>query len=130
MKTVNARLIVLSVLLLAAAAFTATASVVETVPIRESFVTFPMQLGEWRGRPLPPFEDDIMAVLDPLEKLRFIRKVRTSSQTFVELTHDYLAERIDAFQASVRRVWPRRQLAARSSRWPPSACGHRRAASR
>jgi len=63
MKAINARLIVLSAVLLAAAGFTATASVVETVPIRESFATFPMQIGEWKGQPLPPFEDDIMAVL-------------------------------------------------------------------
>lgn len=35
----------------------------EAAPPRASFATFPMQMDEWRGVQLPPFEDRILAVL-------------------------------------------------------------------
>ena len=66
-------------------------------------------------------QSDLEGALRPLESLRFIRTVRASDQTLVELTHDYLVERIDAFQTSVRRVGPRRRLAAAMSAFTNSA---------
>lgn len=57
------RLVVLGVLFLGAAGFVARASVTEPVQMRESFATFPMQVGGWTGRLSAPFTDDILAVL-------------------------------------------------------------------
>jgi EpsI family protein len=54
---------VLFVCFIAATGVIARASHIEPVPMRTSFAQFPMQIGEWRGTPLPPISDSIMAVL-------------------------------------------------------------------
>jgi EpsI family protein len=54
---------VLFVCFIAATGVIARASHIEPVPIRTPFAQFPMQIGEWRGTPLPPISDSIMAVL-------------------------------------------------------------------
>jgi EpsI family protein len=41
----------------------ARASHIEPVPIRTSFDTFPMQIGDWKGTALPPIDDNIMKIL-------------------------------------------------------------------
>jgi len=56
-------LLVLGVILLASAAYTAKASVSEPTPIRESLVTFPMQLGRWNGTPAPALTPEVLSVL-------------------------------------------------------------------
>jgi EpsI family protein len=47
----------------AGAAYRATASVSEPVPIRESLVTFPIQVGEWQGVRATPLPANVLAVL-------------------------------------------------------------------
>lgn len=55
---------------------------------------------------------DLKALLALLEKLRLIRTVLATSEMLVELAHDYLVEHLDDFQKTVRRIWPKRLLAA------------------
>jgi EpsI family protein len=57
------RATVLFVCFVVASGVIARASHIEPVPIRTPFDQFPVQIGEWRGRPLPPISDSIMAVL-------------------------------------------------------------------
>ena len=60
MKT---RLLVLSLVLIAASAFIVRASRPEVVPPRESLSRMPMQIGEWSGREAPEMDSRVMAVL-------------------------------------------------------------------
>jgi EpsI family protein len=60
MLTRSATLFVCFVL---AAAAIGRASQSEEVPARLSFDQFPMRMGDWTGRQLPPFEPEILAVL-------------------------------------------------------------------
>jgi EpsI family protein len=60
MKT---RILILSLLLLIAAAFIARASKPEIVPIREPLAGMPMQIGSWKGRQAPDIDSRVMAVL-------------------------------------------------------------------
>ena len=76
MKTPSARLLCLAVFVLGSAGYVAMASETEPVPIRESFVSFPMQLDGWKGAALPEFTKDILAVLGVDEYLS--RTYRTS----------------------------------------------------
>jgi EpsI family protein len=46
-----------------ATGFIAHANRAESIPPRESFDRFPMQIGQWRGTRLPPFEQKILAML-------------------------------------------------------------------
>jgi EpsI family protein len=57
------RATVLCATFLGATAFIAQASRAESVPMRASFDRFPMQIGDWRGAALPPFEPNILRVL-------------------------------------------------------------------
>jgi EpsI family protein len=57
------RSLVLVAIFLAGATLVAMAERPEPAPVRESFDTFPMTLGEWRGVQQPPFEDSILAIL-------------------------------------------------------------------
>ena len=57
------RAVVLSVVLLIAAAAIGRASRSEPVPPRESFATFPMDIGEWRGESADRFDQRILTVL-------------------------------------------------------------------
>jgi len=49
--------------LLAGVVVLARASETEPVPIRQSFDTFPMTLGDWEGQRLPDFDQDVLKVL-------------------------------------------------------------------
>jgi EpsI family protein len=57
------RAVLLTIVFLATLGLVAQASKSEIVPIRASFVTFPMDIDGWKGRQEPPFADDILAVL-------------------------------------------------------------------
>jgi EpsI family protein len=57
------RAFLLFVCFIGAAGMIARASHIEPVPVRASFDTFPMQIGDWRGMSLPPLADNIMAIL-------------------------------------------------------------------
>jgi EpsI family protein len=57
------RAILLTAAFLATLGLVAQAKQSEIVPIRSSFVTFPMEIDEWRGRQEAPFEDDILVIL-------------------------------------------------------------------
>jgi EpsI family protein len=57
------RTIVLTTLFLTTLGLVARASKSETVQVRASFDTFPMQIEGWKGREEPPFSDDVLAVL-------------------------------------------------------------------
>jgi EpsI family protein len=60
---VLARAIVVFICLAGGAGVLARAQGHETVPIRTSFVEFPMQIGEWRGAQEPPFDPAVLRVL-------------------------------------------------------------------
>jgi len=57
------RVIVIFIALLVAAGAVARADRSEGVPLRASFDTFPMQMGEWRGVQQPPFTEAVLKVL-------------------------------------------------------------------
>ena len=57
------RVVALSVCLLAGAGVIAKASKTEIVPPRQSFVTFPQQVGPWRGQDAERFDDRVLGVL-------------------------------------------------------------------
>jgi EpsI family protein len=57
------RAAVVSALMLVGAAYLTAKSAPEPVAPRESFTTFPMGIGEWRGRQAEPFTADVLAVL-------------------------------------------------------------------
>ena len=57
------RAILLTTVFLATLGLVAQASKSEVVPIRASFVTFPMEIDGWRGRQEAAFADDILAIL-------------------------------------------------------------------
>lgn len=57
----------------------------EDTPLRMSFATFPMQLGEWQGYQRPPFSDDVLKVLgldDYLTRL-YAKPDRTTADLYV-----------------------------------------------
>jgi hypothetical protein len=56
--------------------------------------------------------DDVHALLKVLEDVRFIRSDRRDGLKVVELSHDYLVDRIDELQRRVRLIWPRRLVRA------------------
>ena len=58
-----ARLVTVSVVLLAGVAVLARGTSVEAVPARASFASLPMALEEWTGRSAEPFDAAILAVL-------------------------------------------------------------------
>jgi len=60
---VLARAIVVFICFAGGAAVLARAQGHETVPVRTSFVEFPMQIGEWRGAQAPPFDPLVIRVL-------------------------------------------------------------------
>jgi len=57
------RIILLSLILLAAAGVIGYASRPEITPIRESLSGLPMHVGEWEGRKAADLEDNVMAIL-------------------------------------------------------------------
>jgi len=57
------RLVFVLVVLAAAAIAVARADRAESVPLRAPFTQFPMELGDWRGLQLPPFDSKVLAVL-------------------------------------------------------------------
>jgi EpsI family protein len=57
------RILLLSILFLAASAFIARTSRPEIVPIRESLSGMPMSIGSWEGREVHQIDDRVMAVL-------------------------------------------------------------------
>jgi EpsI family protein len=57
------RAIVVAVCLLSGVVVVARSAKSEAVPIRESFTTFPMQLGPWNGRRLQDFDTRVLNVL-------------------------------------------------------------------
>jgi EpsI family protein len=68
------RLLILSFLFLATAAFIVRASRPEVTPIRQRLSGLPMQLGSWHGRQAPDMEERIRAVLgvdDYLERFYY-----------------------------------------------------------
>lgn len=58
-----ARAIVVFICFAGGAAVMARAQGHETVPVRTSFVEFPIQIGEWRGAQAPPFDPAVIRVL-------------------------------------------------------------------
>lgn len=52
--------------------------------------------------------EDLRELLRLLERVRFIRRGTRDTLEVVELSHDYLVERIDELQRRVRLIWPRR----------------------
>jgi EpsI family protein len=61
--TMITRISILSAFLLLGAAYVATASKTESIPPRESLSHFPDVIAEWRGRPGPEFDQEILDVL-------------------------------------------------------------------
>ena len=59
----TARVLIVVGCLLGASLAVARADRAEETPLRMSFALFPMQLGDWRGEPLPAFDDRVLAVL-------------------------------------------------------------------
>src|SRR5579864_1274196 len=57
------RTLVLSITLLGGAGLVAHANRPEPAPPRVSFDTFPFQIQQWSGRPLPPFEKNVLDIL-------------------------------------------------------------------
>jgi EpsI family protein len=57
------RVVIVLACLLTAAVVVIRADRQEEVPLRTSFATFPMQLGEWRGVPQPPMSEQVAKVL-------------------------------------------------------------------
>lgn len=53
----------LFVFFVAATGVIARASHIEPVPIRTSFDSFPMQIGDWKGAALPPIDANVMKIL-------------------------------------------------------------------
>jgi EpsI family protein len=66
----TARVLILSICLLAGSGFLAVASQTETTVIREGFDGFPLQIGEWKGRDIPIDKDvlDVLRVDDYLSR--------------------------------------------------------------
>jgi EpsI family protein len=58
-----ARAAVLFVCFVLAAAVIGRASQSEQIPVRKPLDQFPMRVGEWEARQLPPFDDEILEVL-------------------------------------------------------------------
>jgi EpsI family protein len=71
--------------LLAASIAVAQADRYEDTPLRTSFALFPMQLGDWRGVQLPPFSDQVLAVLglDDYINRNYVRPDRTEANLYV-----------------------------------------------
>jgi EpsI family protein len=61
--TLNARVGIVAVCLLTASMAVARADRYEEPPARTTFASFPFRLGDWAGQQLPPFSDQILAVL-------------------------------------------------------------------
>jgi EpsI family protein len=57
------RLIILSIVLLAGAAFIARASRPEAIPTHELLAGLPMQIGDWKGQASPDMDSSVLAVL-------------------------------------------------------------------
>lgn len=57
------RLLVLTAVFVGGAGLVAMAERPEPVPVRKSFNSFPMFIGNWRGVQQPPIEDNILALL-------------------------------------------------------------------
>jgi EpsI family protein len=72
---VGARAVVIAVLLVAAAVYVRAAAGAEARVDREPLETFPWQIAEWSGYPLPPFDADVLRVLGADEYLhrRYVR---------------------------------------------------------
>jgi EpsI family protein len=69
---VTGRLLVVALCFAAASGVLARASRSETVPVRESFATFPMQVGAWSGERAPDFDEAIQRELGVDEYLNAI----------------------------------------------------------
>jgi EpsI family protein len=63
MSHIYSRAIALCVMLVATTVFLANARRAEVRVAREAFAGFPIQLGEWRGQPDPPLDEDVLRVL-------------------------------------------------------------------
>ena len=59
----RARILVVFVCLFATVVLDARADRYEVPPTRTSFAAFPMQFGEWQGTQLPPFTENVLAIL-------------------------------------------------------------------
>lgn len=79
------RVIVVVGLLLAASIAVARADRHEETPLGLPFSLFPMELGEWRGEQLPPFADNVLAVLglDDYLSRNYTRPDRTVANLYV-----------------------------------------------
>jgi EpsI family protein len=82
---VRTRVIIVVLCLLAASIAVARADRHEDVPLRMSFSLFPMQLGDWRGVQLPPFSDQVLAVLglDDYLTRNYVRPDRTFANLYI-----------------------------------------------
>ena len=65
---------------------------------------------EGLARALETDEDRLLDLLARLERTRFIRRGKRDLHVVVELSHDYLVERLDELGARVRTIWPQRTL--------------------
>jgi EpsI family protein len=86
-KAPLARWLALSALFLGFAFYTVYASEIEPVPIRESFVTFPMTVNGWIGAKSPDFTEKELAVLGVDEYLT--RSYRLERKAYVGLYIGY-----------------------------------------
>lgn len=79
------RVTIVVVTLLAASLAVARADRAEEIPLRTPFSLFPMQLGSWRGVQLPPFSDQVLAVLglDDYITRDYVRDDRTAANLYV-----------------------------------------------
>ena len=59
----RSRIIILLVSMVAAAGAVARADRQENIPLRKSFAEFPTMVGDWRGFPQKPMDDQVLAVL-------------------------------------------------------------------
>jgi EpsI family protein len=71
----NRRLLVLTVCLVAAKGYLLNAERAEPTPIRQSLTSFPLTLGDWRGRVEPAFPREVLDVLgvDDYTMRRYVR---------------------------------------------------------
>lgn len=78
------RIAIVLLCLVAAGVAVARADRAEETPLRMSFALFPMQVGQWQGRPNPPFSDRVLEVLGLDDYLsRTYSKARTVADLYV-----------------------------------------------
>lgn len=78
-----ARTLIVIILMLAGASYLTYGNRQERIPLRESLVTFPLHIGDWRGEDLPAFDSKIMAVLGVDEYLNRSYRSNNGSPIFL-----------------------------------------------